>query len=224
MIATELNHRFAGACIALGSAVLVITIGIYMTLIGGAEGTGPQGSVTVIDAARHITARASFLKTYWLIEAAALSLLAISGFVLQSRQRSTIIPTGWFWTAFGVGAAVNLLMYGYTLGVYPEAAAAVESHPALLPSARDASYFLFFFANALMMLGLAGAFLGEGLSDQRVLPQWLAYAGAALSTLSFLGAIAGLLVGASVMSVIGPVALLTTLVAAAFGLRIAASR
>jgi hypothetical protein len=222
MIATALNHRFAGGCIAFGSAVLVITIAVYLMLLGGAEGSGPGGAVTVNDAARHIIENATFLKVYWLTEAAALSLLAISGLALQSRQRSAVIPTGWFWTAFGIGAAVNLVMYGYTLGVYPEAAAAVHAHPALLQTARDASYFLFFLANALMMLGLVGVYLGEALSDERVLPRWLALSGVGFSGVALLGAIAGLIVGASVMGIVGPVALVSTLINVALGVRIAA--
>lgn len=224
MVATALNHRFAGACIALASAILVVTIATYLMLLGGAEGSGPGGAVTVDDAARHIIENATFLKIYWLTEAAALSLLAISGLALQSRQRSTVVPTGWFWTAFGVGAAVNLVMYGYTLGVYPEAAAAVQGHPALLQAARDASYFHFFLANALMMLGLAGVYLGEALSDERVLPRWLALTGAAISAAALLGAIAGLIVGISVMGIVGPVALVSTLINVVFGLRIAAKQ
>lgn len=223
-VATALNHRFAGACVALASAVLVVTIATYLMLMGGAEGSGPGGAVTVDDAARHVIENAPFLKVYWLTEAAALSLLAISGFVLQSRQRSKVVPTGWFWTAFGVGAAVNLVMYGYTLGVYPEAAAAVQAHPALLQTARDASYFLFFLANALMMLGLAGVYLGEALADEPVLPRWLALAGAGFSAVALLGAIGGLIVGASVMGMAGPVALVSTLINIVFGLRIAAKQ
>ncbi|HZW15104.1 MAG TPA: hypothetical protein VFF66_02495, partial [Brevundimonas sp.] len=80
MNATTLNHRFAGACVALGSAVLVVTIATYLMFLGGAQASGPGGSVTVNDAARHITGNLSYLQGYWLTEVAALSLLAISGF------------------------------------------------------------------------------------------------------------------------------------------------
>jgi hypothetical protein len=219
---STVNHKFAGLCLALGSVVLLATIIIYLTVLGSPEPAGPDGAVTTQDSARHIQENQAFLTVYWLVEAAAISVLAVSGFTLQSRQKSASVPTGWFWTAFGLGAAVNLIMYAYTLGVYPEAAASVQSNAALLQTARDASNFLFFLANALMMLGLLGAFAGEALANDGVLPRWVAWLGAALSFINFSGAVAGLLIGPSVMAFIGPVALLGTLVTVLFGMRIAA--
>lgn len=183
--------------------------------------TGPGGIVTVEDTARHILANADVLQTYWLIESAALSLTAISAFTLQSRQRSTVVPTGWFWTAVGLGAALNLVMYVYTVGVYPAAASVAETQPALLQSARGASFFLFFLANAVMMLGLAGVFLGELLDTRRVLGRWLCLAGALFSAASFAGAILGLTAGPFVMGIVGPIALVATLLAALLGIGIA---
>jgi hypothetical protein len=215
------NHRFSGLCVALASAVTLATIIIYFAVLGSPDPTGPNGAVTTQDSARYIQANQAFLTVYWLVEAAAISLLAVSGFTLRSRQKSTSIPTGWFWTAFGLGAAVNLIMYAYTLGVYPEAAASVGSNAALLQTARDASNFLFFLGNALMMLGLMGAFAGEALANDGVLPSWLAWIGAGVSFINFSGAAAGLLIGPLVMAFIGPVAVLGALLTVIFGWRIA---
>jgi hypothetical protein len=214
--------RTAGACLAVAMLAMVATITVYVTVYGAPEGTGPGGEVTLADRAAHLTAHWSIARPVWIVEAFAMLLLAVAGFGLARREAASPVPAPLGWTALGVGATVNAVMYAFTLGAYPVAAPVVDAQPALMDAANESAVVLFLLGNLAMNAGLAVAFAGEATSARRVIPRALAALGAALALIVAMLAAAGFQLGMDAMKLGAPLAGLVLLIAAIFGWRIAA--
>ena len=214
---SQLASRSGGALLALGALGYTVAVVTYVVLYGQPDGTGEGGSVTLADRVSHLQERWRLAHALWLVEMAAALLIAIAGLILHDRH-----PTGrsWLsarvaWSTVGVGAVLLSLMYVFMLGGYPSAVAAFDAEPGLFGVLHGIAAFLFNVGNAVVFLGLAGAFATEAQSVG-VLPKAIAAAGVALCLLSAIVAF-GMLMGMVALSAAAPLGMVVFLLTTYLG-------
>lgn len=212
--------RWGGMALALSALTFVVTIVLYAAVYGQPTGTGEGGDVTLQDAATHLVDRWWFISKVWMVEAVGMVVLAIGAFALQRR---TVPGAKWFparvaWSAVGIGALLQAVMYAFMLGGYPEATAEPEGSLGLYAVMRGGATFLFYLGNAALYFGLGGVFFSET-SPAGLLPRWLAYVGAAFAFVTALLMI-GLIAGVGDMLLAAPGAMVGFLLAAYLGILI----
>ncbi|MEL6803187.1 MAG: hypothetical protein AAFO91_05295 [Bacteroidota bacterium] len=211
------TYKLAGYLVAIGAFVLIVTITLFLTVLG--LGPNEDGSVpTFAERGADLVARQVVFKAYWTIEAYALSFMATGGIVLATMlPTEKAAPVGW--GLFGVGSLANLSMYGVALGGYFVAGELAAEQPALLDFANEQALAVFFFSNAIAFLGVFFIFLTDFLRADNILPKPLTAIGAVAGILCFMAASAGPFVGSGVMPIAGPAALLGYALLIGMGIR-----
>jgi hypothetical protein len=212
--------RWGGAALALSAFTFTVTILLYVFAYGQPVGTGVVGEVTFGDKAAHVLARWEFISKIWLVESVACSVMAVTGFVLRDRVPSGAawLPSRVAWTAVGVGAVIQSLMYAFMLGGYPAAAEGYETSPALFEGLQGAATFLFYLGNLAVYFGLGGVFLAEA-SPNGLLPRWVALL-SAVTCFAVAALLLGLLAGVGKMMYAAPGALIGFMAAIYLGFSI----
>lgn len=200
------TYKPAGYLVAIGSFVLIVTITLFLTVLG--LGPNEDGSVpTLAERGADFVARQTIFKAYWTIEAYALSFMATGGIILATMlPTEKAAPAGW--GLFGVGSLANLSMYGVALGGYFVAGGLASDQPALLEFANEQALAVFFFSNAIAFLGVFFIFQTDFLRSASILPKPLTAIGAVAGLFGFIAASAGPFVGSGVMLIAGPAGLI----------------
>ena len=211
--------RWGGAALALGTLAYVIAVVSYVALYGRPDRTA-GGEPTLADRVAHLQGRWRLAQTLWFVETLAALLIAVAGFVLQDRAATaqTRLPPRVAWATVGVGALLLSLMYPFMLGGYPSAAGAFREEPALFAVINGIATFIFNLGNAVVFVGLAGAFATEATSRGAV-PRGIALLGVALCLLSTIVAF-GMFIGVVAMSSAAPLGLVVFALAVYLGLAI----
>lgn len=189
--------RWGGALLAVGYALAIVSLALYMTL--------PPSGVDGAARASQIAANAGTVRTAGYTGLFANAFIVVGALFLATRQ----LPNRWnipsaFWLAVGVGSLVGIVVQalfgaGYVVLAqnYATGAATFQAVLVTLTALAGISY---------LTTGAGGAmvFLAEASSERRAVPAALGYVGV-------LGAVCALVVGVGfVTGVLG-------LVAAAYG-------
>lgn len=208
------RQRYGGALLALGCMTFLVTIVLYVFVLGADDPGSPEA------AAAHLLENLSLARGLWYFETIAISVLAIAGFALQDRSyhAGRGIPGAIGWIAFATGALINAGMYALVLGAYEPAAQATDT-PELFASLQGAATILFLLGNALMYLGLAIAMAAEMRARTPALSPIVAAIGAASCALSALLS-AALIADLGSLPIVAPFALAGFAFATWFGFRL----
>jgi hypothetical protein len=215
----ETLTRWGGAILSIGAFLYTLAIILYVIVYGQPKRTGPGGEVTVGDSAAHLLAHWRLVKGLWLMEMTAALLIAVAAFALPNRRQTTrsLIPTRVAWLAVGIGATLLAAMYAFILGSYPPALAAFQQDSTVFASLRGGATVLFYAACAITFLGLGAAFFGETSMATRVIPKWVAFAGAGVTLLATLQA-GAMLAGFKELPTAGPSAVVAFALTGWFGM------
>lgn len=156
--------RWAGIGVAVSGFLLVVTIGLYGGVLGGATPSEPNLAVTIADQANHLASNWGLAAAIWVTEVGLFVVLATSAVVMvtESCGGAALFPKRAAWASVSVGAILQAGMYSFMLGGYPAAMSAVQTTPALFASLNGSAFFLFYLGNAAIFLGFAGLYLTEG--------------------------------------------------------------
>lgn len=218
--ARSLYAKWGGAVLAACAGALTVMALLYGLVYGAPSGTGAGGAVTLADRVGHMQDHWLVAATLWRVEVLAWVGLGLAGFVLSHRTTAGLrwLPARAAWIAVGMGALVLALMCAVMLGGYPAAAEAFGEVPALFEMLNEVAISLFALGNAVLYLGLGGAFVAEGAPDG-VLGRWVAIIGAGafcvMAVLSVLLIIGTLSFGELLLGI--PLALLGFVLAAYLG-------
>ena len=177
--AEDPSEHWSGLLLSVGILALLVSIVLYIFVLGTPEGTGLDGEITNQDFAQHITTYEVLTRSIWFNEMVSSLLIAIAAFTLRGRtaHRKSAWPMALLWTAVGVGATIQVAGYGLTLGSYWHATAVVETDPALFDSLRGASSMIFGVGTLGVMGGLALLLFGEARSSAPVIYAPIGYIG-----------------------------------------------
>lgn len=217
---TSAEERWGGAALCLGSLAYAVAV-VAFTLMYGQPKSAVAGAVpTVADRATHYLDRQSTAHAMWLLEVAAVILLAISGLMLMSRAASSVgwAPRRFAWASVSTGSIILVLMYPLMLGGYPVAADA-DASLSVFAVLSGIAEFIFYIGNCVLFLGLAAAFASEA-PPEGALSRGVALAGQFLFFIAFVAGIA-MLGGIRSLQAVAPVALLAFLFASYLGYAIA---
>jgi hypothetical protein len=207
--------RWGGGLLGLGAFTYAVSVVLFVVIYGQPHGTGPWGEATLADRIAHYQERQQVAHTIWSVEVLAAVLIAVAGFVLLNRAPAvhTRIHPRVAWATVGVGSMLLSLMYAFMLGGFPAAAAA--SNAGLFDVLNRIATFLFQVGNAVVFLGLAGAFASEA-APGGVITRGLALGGVAACLLGVVTALA-MLAGMNAMAVAAPIGLIGFLITAYLG-------
>ncbi len=177
--AQDPSERWGGLLLAIGMLTLLVSIALYVFVLGNPEGSGPDGAITNRDFARHITTHGVLVRSIWFHEMVASLLIASAGLVVGGRtpHRQSAWPMALLWTAVGVGATIQVAGYGLTLGSYWHATGVVETDPAFFDALRGASSMIFGVGTLVVMGGLALLLFGEARSSAPLILPSIGYGG-----------------------------------------------
>jgi hypothetical protein len=158
--------RWAGAGVAISALVLLVTIPLYGAVFGTVPASDPDIGVSTVDRAQHLLENWTPLSLIWVAEVMAYLLMAVASLVLVTELKGGM---SWFprraaWSSIGVGAVLQVAMYAFMLGGYPQSMLVAESNPALLETMNEAALFLFYTSNATILMGFGAAFGAEATS------------------------------------------------------------
>lgn len=212
--------KAGGLSLALGAMGYTIAVILYVAVYGQAEGTGADGAITMPDRVIHLKANLRFVQAMWWIETAAAILMAVAGFLLVHRnsEAKTWLTPQAAWSVTGVGGILLFMMYPVMLAGYPEALKYFSSEPGLMAVLHRVATFIFYVANLVLFVGLAGGFHLEQEPDG-VLPNWFARLGVAICLIGALGFCA-MIAGANIMNLFAPIGLLIFVLASFLGIAI----
>jgi len=180
-VAEDTSVRWGGLVLTIGILALLVSIILYISVLGSPEGTGPDGEVTNQDFAQHIMAYEILTRFIWFNEMASAFLIAIAAFTLRGRasRHASRWPMTLLWTTVGIGATGQVVGYGFTLGSYWHATEVVDTTPALFDALRGASSMIFGIGTLAVMGGLALLLIAEARSVERTVHAPIAYVGGA---------------------------------------------
>lgn len=217
---TSAEERWGGGALCLGSLAYAAAVVAFTLSYGQPSGAVAGAAPTIADRAAHYLDRQSTAHAMWLLEAAAVILLVISGLMLMGRATSSVgwAPRRFAWACVSAGSMILVLMYPLMLGGYPVAAAAATSL-SLFAVLSGIAEFIFYIGNCVLFLGLAAAFASEA-PPAGALSRGVALAGQFLFFIAFAAGIA-MLAGIRSLQAVAPVALLAFLFASYLGFVIA---
>jgi hypothetical protein len=187
---TSTTARWAGGMFVVGSLAYAVAIILYFAVYGQAEGTGPEGTVTLADRVAHLEANWAFARGLWIAEMIAIALIAAAALAFQGEPSSARAARRLSWSSVAVGAIFLLFMYPLMLGGYPEAVRFFEDTPGLLASINSIATFIFFVGNAILFAALGAALYAASIRPA-IISRSLGLAGATLGAAGAIGAIAG---------------------------------
>ena len=199
------RNKAAAYLWSAGSILFSMTIVLYVFVSKPSGGTGAETTSQLLD-------NWTLASAVWRVETIAVVLVTVSSWYFATVRQSM----SWFLVAFA--HIVMVFMYAGMLGSYPVAADAFAESSYLFPMVNNTVVWIFGLSNLLFLTGLAFVYVT---SEQ--LPRWMRWAGAIISSIGAMAALALFLdlITFSDLIIVGPLVLALYLLNAYMGIKLA---